>query len=154
MKLPADNELKQTFFDLLATPITVTPLPACTIDKKNAAIGDFTGHGHLVLAVADLNFANKSGAAMTLIPAAEAERGVRTNDIPEGIIENYSEVLNVLGGLLNMQNQIHLLFGKVYRPGKDPLPPEAAAILAKPAVQANFNVQIGKYGEGKFTLMA
>lgn len=153
IKLPEANELRQVFSDLLGMPISAAAQPKSGIDPKLAAIGEYTGPGNRILAVADLAFANKAGAALTMIPNGEVERGMAGKKLVEGIYDNYCEVLNVLGGLFNQQNNFRLLLTKVYGPG-EALPAEVSGLLTQPAQQTHFSLQVGKYGEGKFSILA
>ncbi len=95
---------------------------------------------------------NYAGAALALIPANIAEDGARRYQLSDAVIENYFEVLNIMGALLNQVCAEHVRLVDVKYPG-DELPAPVAAMLAACERRHDLFLDIEDYGQGTMTLL-
>lgn len=105
-----------------------------------------------VLCVCDYALAAYAGAALSMIPAGVAKDSLRGAALPEGIEENFREVLNIVTGLLNRPGAPHVKLQDMLRPA-DPAAPGVAGVLAKPAARLDMEITIANYGVGKASLL-
>jgi len=104
------------------------------------------------LCVCDIAAASSAGAALALIPPGAAQDSIKAAKIPENIAENLQEVLNIMSRLFQNGTTPRVVFKAVT------LPPsggssDAALLMKKPAIRADFDVVIPNYPPGKITMM-
>ncbi len=104
--------------------------------------------------VCDLELACGSGAALSRIPVHMAQEAAKTGDIPENVLANFCEVLNVYMSLLEGAMSERVVLGDVVVPGK-PKPSDVNwDALQSPKDMANFEVDLGNYGMGNIAVLA
>jgi hypothetical protein len=106
----------------------------------------------VVLLVCDLEFAARSGAALTMMPQNVVEGSIRSGKMDPGLMENYYEIANVLTAAFAAV-ETRLVLRTVFEDAAK-LPEEAQAILKKPKSRLDMEANIVGYGKGKLTLLA
>jgi hypothetical protein len=108
--------------------------------------------GRLVaVAVGDLGFANRAGAALSMVPSAGAEEGLANNELPDTLRENIQEVLNIMASLLNSSSTPHMKLRCMHVMPADAAP-DALQLVADATVRRDFDITIEGYGDGKLSL--
>lgn len=95
----------------------------------------------------DLNFAARSGAALSMIPPDVAAEQIRAGELEEVLRENFAEVLNVLSRAFIAEGDGRVALQTAVFP---PQPMPGAAVAAK--ASASFDVDISGYGSGLVSL--
>ncbi len=88
------------------------------------------------------------GAAIALIPPATAARGAGAGPLPENLLENTSEVLNVMSSLFNVEDAPHLRLEQVYDSGDGPLPGDVLTRLRSYGPRLDLDVEVQGYSGG------
>ena len=96
----------------------------------------------------DKHLAATLGAAIALIPAATAQQAVGAGPLPENLLENTSEVLNVMSSLFNVDEAPHLRLETVHDSGDGPLPGDVLTRLRSYGPRLDLNVEVQGYGGG------
>lgn len=142
--------------NLLATllPGTVEVKMGKPVDKAQALTGVYTrDDGGLEGAcVCDYGMVAFAGAALAMIPANAAKESQKSGQFPETILENFREILNITGQVLNRPGLPHLSFRHLLKPAETNSP-ELTALLAKPAGRLDLEVGIGNYGVGRISIL-
>jgi hypothetical protein len=103
------------------------------------------------LCACDFAFAANSGAALSMLPPNMAKDAVKSKVLTDVMTGNLREVMNICTRLLLREGTPHLRLSQVY-PVKS-LPTPAAAIVAGASKRADFDVALGKYGNGLLAVM-
>jgi hypothetical protein len=150
--------------DALPTPEAVARLlrdlfGKAVAPKKGAAMAPSTkvcagtyvdDTGKLVgVCVCDLPLSASIGAALALIPPGAAADAVKTGKLPDEMLDNLREVLNILASL----------FGGTHVRFRELLPPSAAlsapvaAVLARPVGRLDIELTVAGYAGGRLSLL-
>lgn len=143
--------------DLVGTGVAVdktTPLVFDEDDNNRGVIAEYIDDDDVLLALclADHAFVCYCGAALSMIPPAAAKESIRRNELPDNLLDNYSEVVNIMARLVNSPTTAHLRLGRVHVvPGE--LPEEVSKAVASPSLRRDFAVTITGYGSGNVSLL-
>lgn len=96
----------------------------------------------------DTALAASLGAAIALIPAATAQGAVGPGPLPDTLLENVSEVFNVVSSLFNVGDAPHLRLDSVHDSGAGPLPGDVATLLRSYGPRLDATVDVRGYGTG------
>jgi hypothetical protein len=99
------------------------------------------------LMLLDLPLAARAGAAIALVPSRVAEFAIEDGGLPEALLDNASEILNVATSLFNVGTAPHLRLERCYAPG-DPLPNDVAQWVLAYVPRLDLVVDIKGYGDG------
>lgn len=155
--LPIQEAVRDLLRDLVGTGAAVdktTPLVFDEEDNVRGVIAEYIDDDDVLMALclADHPFVCYCGAALSMIPAAAAKESVRRNELPENLLDNYSEVVNIMARLLNSPTTAHLRLGRVHVvPGE--LPEEVSKAMAAPSMRRDFAATITGYGSGNVSLL-
>jgi len=152
--VPAPLAVRNLLSDLLGRDVTVAPAdPVVAADVPTTVIAVYVDNGLQLTGVVglDLPLAAFAGAALGLMPAGGAEDCVKENELSPVLAENVKELCNVLTGLLNRAGGSHHRLHHVYLPGEDH-PGDVAAQLLAIGHRLDLNVDVPRYGEGRFSL--
>lgn len=131
--------------------------------KKGPALGPtevrglapYVDTGKLVhyAAATDAPFLAGVGAALAMIPAAVAADAIRGPKLPENLVENAYEVLNIGASVFNEIDgtALHVKISKLMTP---PIPEEVVGRLGKAVARLDMLVSVPGYPDGKLTLFA
>jgi hypothetical protein len=153
--MPIQEAVRDLLMDLLGRGIAVTKAERVFLeDDSVAAVADFvTDTGVVgVVCMADLALAATLGASLTMMPNPVVQDSIRKNAFDEEmLLENLSEVLNIMTRLFNSPDTPHLKLGNLHTlPGE--LPEKMQKLMAQPAARRDFDVTVEGYGDGKLTL--
>jgi hypothetical protein len=99
----------------------------------------------------DIAFAANSGAALSMLPPNAAKDAVKARELTEVMVANLREVMNIGTRLVLTEASPHLRLDQVC--AGTALPPAAVALLGAIKSRADFEIVLGKYGSGLFTVL-
>lgn len=106
------------------------------------------------VALADLEFACRSGSALVMMPPAVAEEAVAAGTLDGDMLDCFREVVNVLTRLVNSAETPHVKLKALYQAG-ELLPGELrTALRGERARRRDYVVSIEEYGEGHLTVLS
>jgi hypothetical protein len=140
----ATNEVEKLLGDLLGVAVTVRPGGAPT--GAEGLAGHYVDNdGHPKAGVwLDRSLAACAGASLAMIPKGSAQEAIANGSLPDNLVENAGEVLNVLGTLLRPDASVKLAGVTQTPPGPDALAP----LLSGPTDQSWFTIAVAGYGAG------
>ena len=154
--LPPPKRIRDLFADLLGRDVEISPClePVVPSIVRPCAIGvyvtDDVKTGALVCA--DLELAARAGAALSLVPPATADDAITGRYIPQNLLDNFSEVVNVFAGLFNVPNAPHLKLWSVVAPDELP-PPDLVPVLRRLTRRVDVRLAIDGYGLGHLAVV-
>lgn len=154
--LPIQEAVRDLLSDLVGTGVAVDKTSPLIFDEEDTkgVISEYIDDDNVLVALclADGPFACYCGAALSMIPAAAANESIKRNELPENLLDNYAEVVNIMSRLVNSSTSTHLRLGKVYVVPGD-LPEVVANAVASPSMRRDFVATISGYGSGKVSLL-
>ena len=100
----------------------------------------------------DPGLACRAGGALMMVPPAVVKETAQKNEVPENLLENYREVINIFARSLNSMSTPHVRFSTVHTlPG--PFPDELVAAVKASSSRRDLVVAIDGYGEGKLSIV-
>lgn len=155
--IPIQESVRDLLRDLLGTGIAVDKTDPLVFDDEENVMGvvaQYIDDNDVMAAmcVADHKFVCYSGAALSMVPAAAANDSIRRNEMPENLLDNYSEVVNIMSRLLNSSTSIHLRLGKVHVVPGD-LPQEVQDAMSNPSLRRDYVVTMTGYGSGRVSML-
>jgi len=154
--VPNEDEVRQMLKMLLGSKLNI-----CRTEKPDPA----TDSGGLVAVfiddedipvtacLGDLHFAVYAGSALTRIPAAGAEDAVKSGAIPETMMGNFHEIMNICSRLFMHGSSPHLRLDRVY-PLTAALPENVGKLLESIGDRLDLMVDIPGYGEGQVAFLS
>lgn len=152
--LPPTKLIKDVLDGLLGVDVAVSPADALTpADTVSGALALYIDDGGRLGAVAgwDLAAAAYVGAAVALVPVAGAEDAIEDRYIPEHLLENLSEVSNVLASVFQLPANPHLRLERLYRP-VNTAADDAIHLLYALGHRIDLNVDVPRYGKGRLSV--
>jgi hypothetical protein len=152
--VPASVTVRILFADLLGREVIVSPgEPLGTSDLPRLVVALFVDdHQQLVAVIGmDLSLAAYASAAMGLLPPDAADDSIEANHLTPTLAENVGELCNILTTLLNRDGSPHVRLHQVMLPG-DKAPNDAAAQLLALGRRLDLDVEITRYGGGRFAV--
>jgi hypothetical protein len=154
--LAAAKDVKDLLHSLVGREVEVY----ATGKMQDPAVGD----GNLVgvykdnrqalagLVLLDVPLGAYIGAALGLVPVRLAQQAANHGGLPDNLLENASEVLNVMSSLFNAEGAPHVRLDTVYEPGH-PLPADVAKWVGAFVPRCDLDVDVAGYGRGGFSLL-
>lgn len=152
--LPASLTVRNLFEDLLGRDCNVAPgEPMTADDLSTATVAIYSDSAQQIYGVLGmtLSLAANVGAALGLLPAGAAEDSIDEKQLFPNLAENVFELCNVLTSLLNREGAPHVKLNQVVYPGM-PLPNDARTHLLALGRRLDLNIEVNRYGKGKFSL--
>lgn len=152
--LPPVKLIKDVLDGLLGVEVAVSPADALTpADTIGGALATYIEDGGRLGAVAgwDLPGAAFVGAAVALVPVGGAEDAVEEKYLPDHLLENLSEVSNVLASVFQMPANPHLRLEQMYRPLNN-ASTEAINLLYALGHRIDLNIDVPRYGKGRLSI--
>lgn len=156
VKLPGPDELGKIIGGLIgsAPKVSKAKSPLRALPSAPLLASEFmTPDGDLAAyLVVDMEFACRSGAALTLIPSNVADENISKPDREHEVFDNYREIANVLTAAFSVSDTRLILrdsFG-----GSEALPDKIKTLTRKAKTRLDLQVEIPGYGPGKLTLLA
>jgi hypothetical protein len=146
--------IKDVLDGLLGKDIEFQPGdPMTTTDTVGGVLASYVDDGGVLRAVAgwDLPAAAYVGAAVGLVPRGGAEDAVDERYLPESLLENLTEVCNVLASIFHIPGNPHLKLGQTYRPAAA-APDQETALLYALGQRIDLRLSVPGYGEGRLAV--
>jgi len=152
-RLPCANDTRHLLTMLFGTDTTVALRKAPILSSEAAIVAVYhDNEGALKrLLVCDLAFANSAGAALSVIPPGSALSAIKAGQVPDNILDNLIEVMNVAVNLFTESFGGRLELVSVLR--RADLPPETVAALESPQ-RTKIDVAIPRYEKGRVDLIS
>ncbi len=152
--LPPIKLIKDVIDGLLGKEVAVAPADALTPpDSVGGAIAVYIDDSDHLGAVAgwDLALAANVGAAVALVPAGAAADAIEEQYLPENLLENLSEVSNVLASVFQIPGNPHLRLSQMYRPINS-ADNDAVNLLYALGNRIDLKVDVPNYGSGRLAV--
>ncbi len=152
--LPPIKLIKDVIDGLLGKEVSVAPADALTPpDSVGGAIAVYIDDSDHLGAVAgwDLALAANVGAAVALVPAGAAADAIEEQYLPENLLENLSEVSNVLASVFQIPGNPHLRLSQMYRPINS-ADNDAVNLLYALGNRIDLKVDVPNYGSGRLAV--
>lgn len=153
--VPIQEDVRDLLHDLLGRGVAVDKAGLLELEEDEAGaaatyLTEDGGVGGLVLV--DGGFVCRVGAALSMVPGVVAEESMKRNEMPDNLLDNAREVLNVFARSLNSASTPHLRLDDLHTLPGD-LPEEVAKVLAAPEYRRDFVAQIEGYGKARMAVM-
>lgn len=149
--LPPTKLIKDVIDGMLGKEVSVTPsgalTPADTIGGALAVYIDDADHLGAVVCW-DLPLAAAVGAGVALVPVGAMEDAIEEQYLPEHLLENLSEVSNVMASVFNIGNNPHMRLDRMYRP-INTADNDAVELAYRVGHRIDLTVAVPNYGEGR-----
>lgn len=152
--MPGHLEVARLFTVLLGVDVHVTPKKAPGRPRRNQIVASYVDEGGHVAAlfVLDPPLAMSAGAALSMVSPEVAIDAATTWRIPPIILENLTEIANVLTALVNRALGRRALTREVVvLPGS--LAADVLGVAAKPKVRLDLDVAVVGYATGTLSLL-
>jgi hypothetical protein len=152
--MPTGTQLGDFLTDLLGKKVTAT-LESAELGTDDPA-GLMCGvliyeEGHVGGAcIVDSAAAAYAGAALAMIAKPVADEAIAAGALTTTLIDNFSEVVNILTGIVNTPIHAHLRMSGV----EAGVPESVRDLLIKAAGRTTFAIDIADYGTGRLALFA
>ncbi|HET8614479.1 MAG TPA: hypothetical protein VFL94_03060 [Actinomycetales bacterium] len=155
-ELPPNKAVKDVFEDLLGRDVEVAP----SADRTPVGPGHLTMEAVYVddqmrmraVIVTDLALTAYAAAAIGLVPPGGAEAAIEDGELSESLVDNISEVFNIMAGLFNTAGSPHVRLYAWYPPG-EPAPADVADLTASIVGRNDLDVSIAGYGDGQIGIV-
>ncbi|HPF69494.1 MAG TPA: hypothetical protein PLQ13_02390 [Candidatus Krumholzibacteria bacterium] len=152
LHLPKPREVAQLLADTLGRDADTSAGSRFSVSDAMSGFYMNEAGDEGIICMADVPLVNFAGAALALIPANIAEDGAKRHKLSDAVIENYFEVLNIMGALLNQVCEDHVRLVDVKYPG-DELPGPVAEMILKCENRHDLRLDIEDYGTGNMSLL-
>jgi hypothetical protein len=152
--LPPVKMIKDVLDGLLGREVELAPGdPMASVDMVGGVLAAYLDDGNALQAVIgwDIAAAAWVGAAVGLVPKGGAEAAIEERYLPENLLENLTEVCNVLATVFQLPGNPHLRLQTTYRPAAAAPEPETA-LLYTLGQRIDLTVDVPGYGAGRFAL--
>jgi hypothetical protein len=152
--LPPTKLIKDVIDGMLGKEVSVAPADALTsADTIGGAVAVYIDDANGLGAVAgwDLNLASHVGAAVALVPRGAAEEAIEDRYLPDNLLENLSEVSNVLASVFQIPGNPHLRLARMYRPINS-ADNDAVQLLYALGNRIDLSVDVPGYGAGRLAV--
>lgn len=138
------SEVQKLLTDALGVGVTVRPggLPVESAGLAGLYV-DGTGR-HTAAVWLDRSLAASAGSSLAMIPSDEAVSAPEAGPLPDNLVEQVGEVLNVFGSILNAGRRVKLE-GAVQTP---PAPLPLADLFGGAMDASWFTIEVAGYGGG------
>ncbi len=156
MNTPEPKQVKDLFEGLLGRDVALgegVPVPLDSRPRPTVAV--YVDDRNALSAVALMDFALTaySGAALALLPKGGAEDAIDEKDLPPSLLENASELLNVLAAPIGDATGVHQRLHQTF--GPDQLPPsDVSSWAARLGTRVDLRLDIKGYGSGTLSVVS
>jgi hypothetical protein len=151
--LPDAGAIRE-LFGMLFDGLTVKPAAKLDLSPKSGAyiavyVTDEATPA--ALCACDIAFAANSSASLSMMPPNAAAGAVKAKQLPDVMLANLREVMNICTRLVLRDGTPHLRLRELCQYAALPAP--AAAIIGSAKGRVDFEVGIGKYGTGMISVL-
>ena len=153
--LPQPKQLRDLLADLLGRDVTLSPsAPFAPGPDTPASVALYVDDSLRIgaLIACDLAFSAYAGAALGLIPVADAATAIGDGKVTDAIGENLYEVLNIAASTFNVAGADHLRLHALH-PAGPPLDPQVRISTLTLGRREDLAVEIGGYGSGLLSVV-
>ncbi|MDQ6523507.1 hypothetical protein RB608_07860 [Nocardioides sp. LHD-245] len=153
--LPQPKQLRDLLADLLGRDVTLSPSPPFAPGPDTpATVAVYVDDSLRISALiaCDLALSARAGAAIGLVPLADAEAAIGDGGLTETIAENLAEVLNIAASTFNVPGADHLRLHQVH-PAGPPLDPQVRISTLTLGRREDLRVDIPGYGSGILSIV-
>ncbi len=153
--LPPNMVVRDMLQDMLGRDVQVSPAdPWTPTPQRKAAVAVYVNDSVRLSAVIaiDMPLAASLSASIALIPAKTAEEIAVEGELPDDMVENLNEVLNILGGMFNRKHSPHVRLFQLHAPGFPP-PTDISAALRRLGNRSDLRVSVNGYGSGLLSIV-
>lgn len=150
--MPQADRISRVLRDIFGREVSAAKAPFAMVNgQSSGTLGVFNDADGDTCAVVymDLALSCASGAALSMIPPAQAKEAEATGTVPENILENLVEVYNIGRSWFEAQEGMKL--DRVEVLPKE-LPRDMLMLLMKPAKRLDATIQVAGYNGGRFSL--
>jgi len=154
--LPSPTLVGKLIAGLVGRQVIVDKVPPPALDlTKPATVAAYVRDSGLIgaVAVCDLSLTAHLGAALALVPARAAREAVDAGDLPDDLVENHREIVNVAARVFNRPNLPHVRLRDVDVTPSTP-PGDVNGLLARFSERLAMEIEIEGYGTGTMWLFA
>jgi hypothetical protein len=155
-ELPPNKAVKDVLEDLLGRDVDVrlsrdrTPLSPEHLTMEAVYVDDQMGTRAVI--VTDLPLTAYCATAIGLVPPARAESAIELGGLTDALVENISEVFNIMASLFNRRGAPHVRLYAWYPPG-EPAPADIADLTAAYIGRTDLDIDISGYGAGQLGIV-
>ncbi|NMR20541.1 hypothetical protein [Cellulomonas fimi] len=119
-----------------------------------ALVGVYVDRGLRLRALVlfDLALAARAGAAIALVPPGASEGAIEAGALPDPLLENVEEILNIVRSLFNVEGAPHLTLDTTVPPGV-PLAADVARWPMAYVPRLDLEVDVKGYGPGNLSIV-
>lgn len=153
--LPSAKGVRDVLADLLGRDVDVQPGdPVVPTLRRPACVAAYVDDRTRLSATASLDLALTAyvGAALGLVPAATAQLAVDEGVLPDSLVENVGEVLNIMSSLFNVPDTPHLKLHATTAPGTQP-PADVVVLTRALGRRLDLSVVVADYGTGGLSVV-
>lgn len=123
--------------------------------EPGVLVGEYLSdvYGAKALIAFDLPLAAYLGGALALVPPGGAQLAVDEGFLPDSLLDNAYEVLNIAASLFNVGDAPHLRLDPVYDTVRGPLPAPIASWLRGYVPRLDAAVSVKGYGSGRLSIL-
>jgi hypothetical protein len=157
--LPIQEVLKDFFVDLLGKGAAASKAKEMKLSpdadrKLVVSVWEDKWNRPAAICVAEQMMAAIAGAALVMAPAASLTDVEKSGELPENLLENYNEVINILSSVMNQTEAVHLRLKHTFQFPNDALPKDIWAVVDAPSNRRDFDLTVEGYGSGKLSILA
>jgi hypothetical protein len=142
--LPIQEVLSEFFIDLLGKGAAASKGRELKLKPET--------ENNYVVAIYEDNFDRVGAICISeLMMAAEV---MEDKKLPENLLDNYKEVVNILCSVLNTPNTPHLKLKAIHAFPDEELSREVWDVLDQPSNRRDFEIHVEGYGGGKLSILA
>jgi len=153
--LPAAKEVRDLLGDLLDKEVNLRPGPPFGVSAfYPASVASYVDDSLTVRAIValDLPLTAFAGAALALVPLKGAQDAVEAGRVEGALAESIREVFNIVASVFNTPSAPHLRLYNAVISG-EVLPGDLRARTQILGRRADFMVEVGGYGTGRFSIV-
>src|SRR3954447_21643547 len=153
--LPTTKDIKDILDGLLGRDVALRPAKPITVGEVTAGVlARYVDDHDRLRAVAawDLPAGANVGAAVGLFPKGAAQAALEDGSLSGNLLENLSEVSNVLAQAFNVPGSQHVRLADNRVDPVDGAPEDVLALLLAPEDRLDLEVAVEDYGGGRLAI--
>jgi hypothetical protein len=154
--VPDRKQIKDLFEGLLGRDVTVgdaAPVPLDSRPRPTTAVYVDDRNKLSSVVLMDFPLTAWAGAALALLPKGGAEDAIDDKDLPQSLLENAAELLNVLAAPIGEASGVHQRLYQTFGPTELP-PSDVVVWSARLGAREDVALGIHGYGSGTLSLVA
>jgi hypothetical protein len=154
--LPPAELVGRLIAGLVGRSVTVDKVPPPNLDltQPMTVAAYIRDTGMLsVVAVSDLALTAQLGAALAMMPAGVANEAIEKGALPDDLVENHREIVNVAARLFNRANLPHVKLRDV-DVTPTTLPGDVSSLLNRYTERLAMEIETEGYGTGRMWMFA